>query len=166
MNGVARAIALTALALGLTRCASGPSSISGSGPSPTGGVSLDLLVRHGEASHSRYRVNRDGTLGWAGGFDAVNGNIMWSGPMTSEEIAEFRTMLDANGWEDRSPASTQDGGDPEYQIIIAGPRGREKHKVHGAPDDVVAMEALLQRIARRRHDAYLESFPKPGERRK
>ncbi len=132
------------------------------GRSPTGGIKLELLV-HGEANLAvLYRVSEDGMIGYGGGADARNRTITWTGQMTPGEIDELRALLQQHGWFDGAPRST---GEPQERVsrIKLSHAGRSNsYKVRGRIPDVTPIEQLLDRVARRRFERFLESLPKAG----
>lgn len=139
--------------------AGGPGAVEGR--SATGGLKLELLV-HGEANLAvLYRVSRDGTIGYGGGADARNRTITWTGQMTPGEIDELHALLQQHGWFDGAPRST---GEPQERVsrIKLRHAGRSySYKVRGISPDVTPIEQLLDRVARRRFERFLESLPKP-----
>ncbi len=143
----------------------GPEGTGGvGGRSPTGGIKLELLVQ-GEANLAvLYRVSEDGTIGYGGGADARNRTITWTGQMTPGEIDELRALLQQHGWFRGAPRST---GEPQERVsrIKLSHAGRShSYKVRGSSPEVTPIEQLLDRVARRRFERFLESLPKAATR--
>ena len=130
--------------------------------SATGGLTLELNVKGEGQLAVLYRVNRDGTLGFGGGADARNCRISWTGPMTADEIKALRSLLDRHGWFSHGPASTGEPPQREYRIKLTWEGGRRRYTVKGASPDVTPIDQLLERIARRRLDPFLDSLPRPS----
>ncbi len=134
-------------------------------PDVTGGVSLRLRMNDARGGAAvLYDVSQDGTLGFAGGMDATFDRITWTGALTADEIAQLLGHIERDGWFERSPKGA---GEPEsltYRINLKGPAGRKQFVVKGANVSVQAVEALLDRAARRRLEPILERLPKPSGR--
>lgn len=133
--------------------------------SPTGGVSLAMLVEQGAGSAALYRVAPDGTFSFGGGQDARAGKTTWSGRMTAEEIQELLATLEACGWFQTEPASTGEPGDHRYRLRLTTPESRRSFDVTGDSDAVTPLHDVLERISRRRLDTFLERLPKAGPQR-
>jgi len=128
----------------------------------TGGVTLHLRMFDTEGGAAAlYDVARDGTLGFGGGIDARIDAIAWTGAMSAEEIADLRAALEAQQWFDPPPKGD---GNPEtlsYQVDLRGPSGRARFRATGRCPPVEAVLAVLDRIARKRFDPYLQTLPQP-----
>ncbi len=134
------------------------------GRSPTGGLKLELLV-HGEANLAvLYRVSEDGMIGYGGGADARNRTITWTGQMTAGEIDELRALLHQHGWFGGAPRSTGEPKERVSRIKLSHAGRSHSYKVRGRSPDVTPIEQLLDRVARRRFERFLESLPKAGTR--
>ncbi len=134
------------------------------GRSPTGGIKLELRV-HGEANLAvLYRVSEDGTIGYGGGADARNRTITWTGQMTPGEIDELRALLQKHGWFRGAPRSTGEPRKRVSRIKLSHDGRRHSYKVRGRSPDITPVEELLDRVARRRFERFLESLPKAPTR--
>lgn len=130
--------------------------------SPTGGLSLKMLVLTQDNAAAMYRVEPDGTIHFGGGFDARQEKTTWSGPMTAQEIQHLRDLIAQHGWYDTGPASTNRPPGRSYRIQLRWPQGRRTFRVIGRSLDVTPIEQLLAQAAGRRHEAFLETLPKPS----
>ena len=130
--------------------------------SPTGGLSLKMLVLTQDNAAAMYRVEPDGTIHFGGGLDARQEKTTWSGPMTAQEIQQLRDLIAQHGWYDAGPVSTDRPPGRSYRIQLRWPQGRRTFRVLGRSLDVTPIEQLLAHAAGRRHDAFLDTLPKPS----
>ena len=130
--------------------------------SPTGGLSLKMLVLTQDNAAAMYRVEPDGTIHFGGGLDARQEKTTWSGPMTAQEIQHLRDLIAQHGWYDAGPASTGRPPGRSYRIQLRWPQGRRTFRIIGRSLDVTPIERLLAHAAGRRHDAFLDTLPKPS----
>ena len=130
--------------------------------SPTGGLSLKMLVVTEDNAAALYRVQPDGTIHFGGGLDARQEKTTWSGPMTAEEIQQLHDLLTHHGWFDAGPASTDQPPGRSYRIQLRWPKGRQTYRVIGRSLDVTPIEQLLAQAAGRRHEAFLQTLPRPS----
>ncbi len=130
--------------------------------SPTGGLSLKMLVLTQDNAAAMYRVEPDGTIHFGGGLDARQEKTTWSGPMTVEEIRQLRDLIEQHGWYDAGPTSTDRPPGRSYRIQLRWPQGRQTFRVIGRSLDVTPIEQLLAQAAGRRHEAFLDTLPKPS----
>jgi hypothetical protein len=152
---------LVTCALLMAGCATSPRE---AGADITGGLTLDMFLQLEAGSMVRYRVDRDGVLSFAGGFDARNEKYTWSGPMTEAEITQLLALLDAHRWLERDPPSPGEPDDRRCTVTVHHAGKRNGFKVIGAEASVDAIAALLESAASRRHEEFLQSLPRPGER--
>ncbi len=82
--------------------------------------------------------------------------------MTAEEIQQLRDLIAQHGWYDAGPTSTGRPPGRSYRIQLRWPQGRRTFRVIGRSLDVTPIEQLLAQAAGRRHEAFLESLPKPS----
>ena len=130
--------------------------------STTGGLSLKMLVVTEDNAAALYHVQPDGTIHFGGGLDARQENTTWSGPMTAEEIQELHDLLTHHGWFATSPVSTDRPKGRSYRIQLRWPQGRQTYRVIGRSLDVTPIEQLLAQAAGRRHEAFLQTLPRPS----
>ncbi len=128
--------------------------------SPTGGLSLKMLVLTQDNAAAMYRVEPDGTIHFGGGLDARQEKTTWSGPMTAKEIQQLRDLIARHGWYDADPASNGRPPGRSYRIQLRWPQGRRTVHVIGRSLDVTPIERVLAQAAGRRHDAFLDTLPK------
>ncbi len=142
-------------------CAAGAAGV-------TRGVTIDVLVEGEGRSLARYRVERDGTLRFGGGMDAMNGRFSWSGPMRADEIDRLLSLVDEHRWFEEDPPSVPpppgEAAGPTYTIRLTGPRGRRTFTVIGESPAVGPARDVLETAARRRHEPFLLTLPRAGER--
>ena len=75
------------------------------------------------------------------------------------EIAELLGLIERHEWFKRAPIGS---GEPEslnYRVVLNGPAGRKRFRVTGVDESVQAVEALLDRAARRRLEPILDRLP-------
>ena len=133
--------------------------------SPTGSLSLAMLVLTEDNAAALYRVEPDGSIHFGGGLDARLEKTTWSGPMTAEEIQQLHDLLERHGWYDAGPDSTDRPQGRSYRIQLRWPQGRRSYRLTGRSDDVTPIEQLLSQAAGRRHEAFLETLPRPSSER-
>ncbi len=131
--------------------------------SPTGGVSLRLAVVDEPNSRALYRVEADGSLSFGGGLDAVRRKTSWTGQMTEAEIDELLALLERDGWFQGEPADGDELSGRVYEVTVHGPQGRQRYKLRGESTAGRELNVLLDRIARRRFDSFLDRFSRPAE---
>lgn len=148
----------TLVVLAATGCAP-----RGGADSPTGGLSLRLKVTGDENLAALYEVSADGVLAFGGGIDAQRDRVTWEGAMTGPEIDRLRALVEEHEWYTRRPVSSGEPKERRYRIKLRWPGGGKYYKVRGASPDVVQVQELLDKIARRRFDAYLRSLPAAKE---
>jgi hypothetical protein len=155
--------ALAAVAIAMSACRTAPDGASGS-KDVTGGAFIELEVRRPGGSLARYRVEPSGLLSFAGGDDAVAGRYSWSGPLTDDEAARLRELLDVHGWRaGAEPAGGKPPGDERYEVSVRQPAGRRRFVLPLADPGAVAIHDLLESAARRRHEEFLRSLPRAEE---
>ncbi len=133
--------------------------------SPTGNLSLTMLVLTEDNAAALYRVEPDGSIHFGGGLDARLEKTTWSGPMTAEEIRHLHDLLEQHGWFEAGPDSTDRPPGRSYRIQLRWPEGRQTYRVIGRSADVTPIEQLLAQAAGRRHEAFLETLPRPSAER-
>lgn len=158
----ARAAGLVLVLSGLVACA-GPRSAAG-GRSPAEGWAILMVVRDEANRVARYRLDDRGVLHFGGGVDAMRGRESWSDRLRDDEAAELVGLLERVGWLRSAPRGAG-GRWPRRDVEIEGPEGRRSFTIEGADPDAEAVEAALARIAARRHEPFLDAFPKPDVER-
>ncbi len=126
------------------------------------GIALDLLVEQDD-SIALYRVADDGTISFAGGYDARMRRFTWTDDLTQQEISSLRTILEARIWNDRRRDRGEvREGERRSTIMLHAPQ-RNRIIVHGQqPQEVQDLEELLVEAAARRFEHEIEALPKPG----
>lgn len=131
--------------------------------SPTGGISLEMLITGKDNLAALYRVEQDGSIHFGGGQDAQFNRTSWTGQLTRQEIEQLRASLHEHGWFTAEPTSSSIDADRKYHIELRWPGGHRNFKVTGKGSKIAAIEDILVKIANRRHDVFLESLPKATE---
>ncbi len=155
-----------ALGWGASFCAAivlGGCAVRSATDSPTGGVSLRMAVVGEPNRTALYRVEADGSLSFGGGLDAIQHKTSWTGQMTEAEIDELLALLDRDGWFHGEPADGDEPSGRVYEVTVHGPQGRQRYKLRGESAAGGELNDLLDRIARRRFDSFLERFSRPAE---
>lgn len=121
-----------------------------------------MFVRDDTGAESLYQVNRDGTLNFGGGFNALAGHTTWTGQMTPREIQELRELIETHHWFTANPDSTQQPPGMLYRVAIDAPQVQKHFTVKGESPDVQPVRELLARIALRRLEGELKRLPQPS----
>lgn len=135
---------------------------SGSDGHRTGGIALDMLIEHEDGRRSFYRVFPDGTLGFAGGSDARQRRITWTGMMSDEQIEELVRLIDEHGWRASEPAAGDNRGEVTYRIDLRCPEGRYRYRVNGDSPAVMPIYNHVHEIAMQRFEHVIETLPRPS----
>lgn len=154
---------LLAATLLVSGCAS---STATPAESPTDGIALTLLVRNEGGANELFIVDSDGAIKWGGGFDAVDGRSSWTGTLSTQEADELVAAMRTHGWLDGRLRADAPAKWPAYEIEVRTPDGSHSSNFKGPSAQVTPVLAVLQRIADRRNDAYLDMFPEPGLQRR
>jgi hypothetical protein len=145
--------------------AGGCAAPASSAADATGGVTLRLQMFDTEGGAAAlYEVARDGTLGFGGGADARLDTIAWTGAMTAEEIAELRAALEAQQWFEPAPTGSGEPKTLTYRVDLRRPSGHVRFRATGQCPPVEAVLTVLDRIARKRFEPFMQTLPRPGER--
>ena len=131
-------------------------------PDRTGGIALELFTHYPSNQATLYKVDRDGTIHFGGGFDAISGSTTWSGPMTDQEIGAMRTLLERHGWFQAAPESTGEPRDLRRRFLIRRDNRTRAYRLKGEVPALVEVETMLKPIAERRLDPILDALPKAG----
>ena len=153
------------LLLALLMVSAGCSSSGGwyapvAGPSPTGGMALQLELQDIEQTqYARFRVESDGTLVYWGGKDVLFDKVTWTGSIDDEQGRELVALVRRESPLDSfSPAG--DDAQPTWTLELAEHGRLVEHTVHG---DVPCMRVLydtLQRYTSARFDAVVDALPR------
>lgn len=161
MKRAARPVMLVLIAVVLTGCRS--TTISAGDPaSRTGGIAVELYTRGENLEAVYYRVYPEGRIAYAGGQSAYERETQWEGPLTDEEITRLRERLDGDGWWTGRVTTTGEPAQREWEIQIARPGGGQRYRLTGDGREVLRLRSLLDEIARKRLDPFLETLPKPS----
>lgn len=129
----------------------------------TGGHRLELEVRRdGAQSIAIYRMNRDGTISYAGGKDALIGSTTWTGELTDKQIDTLVSLLHELQWYTRPFESTGEPPELEQSGFVRGPDGFRKFHVVGEHPRITPMREALEQAAARRLDPVLDQLPRPS----
>lgn len=125
-------------------------------------MALTLKAKLGQGAWALYRVWPDGTIEYGGGGDAQDDKTTWTDRLTAAEADELTTAIAEQQWVDREPTSSGEPADHIFTIDLSGPGGRRKYRVTGDNPRITPVLDLLDRIARRRFDEFLDEFPEPS----
>ena len=114
-------------------------------------------------STALYQVEADGSLSFGGGLDAVRHKTSWTGQMTEAEIDELLALLERDGWFRGEPADGDGPNGRVYEVTVCGQEGRQRYTLRGESTAGGELNDLLDRIARRRFDSFLERLARPAE---
>jgi hypothetical protein len=135
---------------------------STTGDDVMGGLELELFVRRDENAFSLYRVRPDGTLSFAGGYDAVNRDYTWSGQLTETEREQLLGLVRLHEWFDTPFVSSGRPPQWRYRINIRRPGGGRRFTVDGQHARIEPVRELLATAAARRNEQFMRSLPTPG----
>ena len=127
----------------------------------TGGLSFELLYRGPEQAVAYYTLDERGVLAFGGGMDAYMHRTRWKGELTPEDVEELELLIRKNQWFEAEPTSIGEPP-PTYELKLRGPQGAHDYRVRGRSPAIDPVLDLLDKIARRRFDKYLDRFPQPG----
>ena len=123
---------LIALLATLTGCASSSKwYVPSGGPSPTGGMALQLELRDTETNQfARFRVEPDGTMVYWGGKDVLFDKVTWTG---SIDAAQGKSLVELVRRESPLDSSSPAGDDaqPTWVLELAEHGSLADHTVHG-----------------------------------
>jgi hypothetical protein len=128
------------------------------------GLSLEFSAHDETGSERLYRVAKDGTISFGGGFKARVGSTTWTGQMTEQEQRELLDVIREQEWFTREIESTGQPDDRVYRVTVNAAEGHERFKVVGCNPRVESVEAVLEQICRRRLDEDLKRLPEPSIR--
>lgn len=137
----------------------GSCASAGTHDDATGGLTMEMYITRPGNSFARYKLDRDGTLHFGGGFDAQARRYTWSGPMTDEEILRLLEMIETYRWFEAEPSSGVEEKGRTFEIDLEGADRHRKYTVTGDSPAVVAVYDLLRDAAMRRHEGILRSLP-------
>jgi hypothetical protein len=157
LAGLRVALGAVLVAAGAGGCASTPR-----GADVTGGLVVQMHVESAGRAYELYRVETDGTLRFAGGYDARNEKYTWSGPLTGDEIARLRAIVAEHRWLEDDPASVAEPPDRLYRIRVRRGSDRASFMVTGDSPAVKPAYDLLRTAGERRLDEFMETLPEPG----
>ena len=146
-------------AAALTGCGGAPKTTELTAESP---LMLELSVRDETNSERLYRIDRDNTISFGGGFQARLGTTTWTGPLSPEERAHIADVINQQGWFASRVESTNEPKARVYRIDINAPPGHKRFKVVGRNERVEPVEAVLEQICLRRLEPVLQQLPEPG----
>jgi hypothetical protein len=128
----------------------------------TGGLTVELLDEPERGAFSLYRVERDGTLRFGGGVDALNERFSWSGPLTIEEIARLRQLNDEHRWVERRSRPTDSASPRRSTLSVRDGSKYRRYRIEGECDGITPLRELLEQASQRRLDDFMRRLPQPG----
>jgi hypothetical protein len=126
---------------------------------------LEMSVRDETNAERLYKIDRDGSISFGGGFRARVGTTTWTGSLSADERQEIATVINQQGWFTTPIVSTNEPKDRVYRVDIKAPPGHRRFKVVGHNERMNAVEQVLGRICLRRLEGELERLPEPGLQR-
>lgn len=154
---------LTASAGLIAACGSGVRA--GKRSSPTGGVALRMLITDGQSSHALYVVEPDGTIGFGGGWAAMDDRTTWTGPLSVQELETLAALLREHGWFDGKPEADDPDDTGRHTIRFAFPDGGWRISAPHGGRSIAPIRQFLRTVSMRRNQAVFDQLPEPGERR-
>jgi hypothetical protein len=131
-----------------------------------GGWSLRLVIRRPSTrQYELYDVDLRGYAGYAGGMDAMNGEVKHRFPLTPEAATKYRQAMTESPWtqakpEDLGPANEE----PLTDVTIQARGGVErKFTLRGPQPEVERFVAILRPVLAQRHDRVLDKVPRATE---
>ncbi|MAT82509.1 MAG: hypothetical protein CMJ29_12805 [Phycisphaerae bacterium] len=163
MRSVRSLILLTCLASmsSLWGCAS--NWVSTGGPdSPTGGLSIELLMEGKAQQMVRLQLSGDGLLKYAGGRDVANNVYSWEGRVDRADGQAVAAAVRSGQWFVDPPSG--DGNETHTWWIKAwDAQGRHANfTVYGDAKSVQTVYDILNKIASSRFSSYLDALPEPS----
>ncbi len=154
---------LLALLATLAGCASSSKwYVSAGGPSPTGGMALQLELRDTEENQfARFRVEPDGTLVYWGGKDVLFDKVTWTGSIDAEQGRSLAELVRRERPLDSFSPAGEDA-QPTWVLELAEHGSLTDHTVHGEVPCMRAIYDTLQQFASARFDTVLDALPRPG----
>ena len=130
---------------------------------PTHGIAMTMLVSDEKTAHTRYELKRDGSVSFAGGFDAMQKKPSWSDALTLDESQRLFDTLAQHGWLDGEPEVTGESGSLRVKVKFSSRDARYDFDTHGGGGAVDAVRELLAEITNRRHAEYLDRLPEASK---
>lgn len=136
---------------------------AGEANSPTGGIAVELFTSGENLEAVYYRVTPAGRIDYAGGHRAHEREPQWEGPLTTEEITRLRELLESDGWWTGAVTTTGEPKSRRWDIQVVRPAGGERYRLTGNGEAVLRLRELLDEMASKRLDPFLETLPKAGD---
>lgn len=150
----------------LSACATGPIAPPHEPGSPTGGMNLAIWYARPDTRQYEYFVlSADGVLKYGGGMTAFDRKTEWSGPITAEQGAKIRSIVDEAGWMTAKDPNLRTAPGPIAEITVAAGKQERQFSIVGPNEPVVRIAELLQQVADQRFDREMRSLPEAGVRK-
>ena len=163
----ARRLIAIVVCAALVACASGrASSDAHRAVADNGGWSLRLVVkRPSTGQYELFEVDRRGYAGYAGGGDAVNGEVRHRFPLTPEAAQQYRDAMAKCPWtqgkpDDLGPKNEEPVTDVTLQAIGGTER---KFTLRGDQPQVKVFLDILKPVLAKRHNRTLDALPRATE---
>ncbi|TVQ54280.1 MAG: hypothetical protein EA377_06080 [Phycisphaerales bacterium] len=159
-------IAKVLFAAAMVGCAS---ARLGGGVDRTGGLAVELEMRGDDDSAAFYRLTRSGQLEFAGGRDANQKRISWTGQLDEDDIASVRELLETHGWLSGEASRRLERSVPDsavkrrYDLTVRQGRETRRYQVIGPDSAMTELYDQLDRLAARRFDSVLDQLPRAGD---
>jgi hypothetical protein len=120
---------------------------------------VDIYHTTDDGRMVRYGVSQFGTLRFAGGYPARDGQWSWTGHITPAQGAELASIVKTGQWFGSPP--TGDGADQSdtWEITVREGDSYRRFQVHGSPPSVLRAWAVLDGAGQARLQADLDRLP-------
>lgn len=128
-----------------------------------GGWSLRLVIRRPSTrQYELYEVDARGYAGYAGGLDAMNGEVKHRFPMTPEVAKQYREAMAQCPWTQGKPEDLGPGHDePLTDVSLQAVGGVERRfTLRGPQPEADRFVAILKPVLAQRHDRVLDKAPR------
>lgn len=158
---------VAAAAMAVPGCDSAPIKVPEDPASITGGLGLRLwYARPGTRQYEYFTVDPDGTLGYGGGMKAFDREVDWRGPLTKDEAAGLRQVVDAAHWLDGAAPGREGKETTVAEVSVRAGNAERSFTINGPDDAVSRIVELLSKAAQRRFDRYMQRLPDAGVQRR
>ena len=131
-----------------------------------GGWSLRMVIRKPSTSqYELYEVDYRGYAGYAGGMDAVNGEVKHRFPLTPEAAEKYRHAMAECPWTQAKPEDLGPKGEEPLTDVSLQARGgvERKFTLRGPQPQVDVFVAILKPVLAQRHERVLDKLPRATE---
>jgi hypothetical protein len=135
---------------------------SADGPSPTGGLGVQMELRNTETNQfARFRVEPDGAFTYWGGKDVLFDSITWEGVIDGDQGRGLSQLVRKEGLM-QPPAGGADGAEPIWELQLVDGTATRSYTVYGENASLQSLYGFLQDIASARFTSILDALPQPS----